>query len=196
MFYGKLADENFTTEIIKATSGLVKSTVTPQEMVTKADLMGTASRTRDANLANFETEIRTWFPLQNSDTDLHESRFSHFHSCGWTTALEELIKTTGVPFKHVVRDGKIDVRKTLPRAQASSPLLQAAKTGNLDVVKFFESERPMEAYRTFSMTHGFDTKKVSLEKAREGFLEAVEDWLRQRGKFIRTRRLSQQAQTL
>jgi hypothetical protein len=187
--YSKLADENFTTEIIKATSGLVKSTVTPQEMVTKADLMGTASRTRDANLANFETEIRTWFPLQNSDIDLHESRFSHFHSYGWTTALEELIKTTGVPFKHVVRDGKIDVRKTLPRAQASSPLLQATKTGNLDAVKFFESERPMEAYRTFSMSHGFDTKRVSLEKAREGFLKAVEDWLRQRGKFIRTRRL-------
>jgi hypothetical protein len=138
---------DLTIDIVKAVSGLAKASVTPQEMVIGANLSNLAARTGDANLAKFAIQIRVWFPLQATDIIYHSGRFSDWISRGWTEALEELIITTGAPFKHAVRNGKIDVRRGLPREHASSPLLQAALSGTLKAVRFFEGERAMNAYR-------------------------------------------------
>lgn len=180
--YSKLADHSLPTNAVQAVSKLVKNTITPMDMVLNCNihLHNTVGRQRNPELLKFAIQTRWLFPPTLKDLPLQNHVFDQGIEFGWAGVVEEQIKAMGSPFEHRIQDDKLVVGRTLPRQYQTSPLLQAARAGKLQLVQFFESEKSMDSYRQFAMTHAFATQKKSLEKAREEFLSSVKTWFNQR----------------
>jgi hypothetical protein len=180
--YSKLADHSFPTNAVQAVSKLVKNTITPMDMVLHCNfhLHNVVGRERNPELLKFAIQTRCLFPPMLKDLPFQRHIFGRGIEFGWTDVLEEQIRAMGSPFEHRIQDDKLVIGRALPREYQTAPLLQAARAGKLQVVQFFESEKSMDAYRQFAMTHTFDTRKKSLEKSREEFLGRVKTWFNQR----------------
>jgi hypothetical protein len=179
-----LADNVHSIETIKSLRTQVKSTTAPKKMVLDSDLYLNAEKMKDMEMLKFAIDIESFFAIDQSDIDRQAKHAWHLvGKSDWIDALEEFIRTTGAPFKHVVVQGKLEGRNQLDTQHQMSPLLYAARSGNLDMVRFFLGrDRAMAAYKDFATNHPFDTRKSSVEQSQIQFLDIVEKWIDHRSK--------------
>jgi hypothetical protein len=173
-----LTDQIYSSDCIEKLSALVASPANPIEMVLEANLPSLALKASDPKLAKFAIEMRSLFPPDQKDLLAQNSNFSNLLSRGWEDALEELIKVAGVPFMHLIKDGRIHLRShvKLSGEHSTSPLLQAAHGRSLMIIEFFCSERPMAAYQWFVTKCPYIARE-SPETNGQKFLQYVENWL-------------------
>ncbi|UKZ58338.1 hypothetical protein TrVGV298_012206 [Trichoderma virens] len=179
-----LADDHYSVSRIKAVSAQVKSTLTAKKIVFDSNICFAAEKQKDMQMLRFAIDVESSFSLEQSDIDRHiHHAWALVKHGDWPDAFEEYIKATGAPFKHVVSQGKFRGKSQLDRLHQLSPLLQAAWSGNLDMVRFFlDKERAMAAYRHFAKNHDFTTRKTGPEQSREEFITTVEKWIDNRRK--------------
>jgi len=178
--YAKLADEVFSMNDIKNVHQLVHSPVTPMKMFRDSEVLTRRFQMNEPDQAKFTFRCLSLLPMVKTDIRRQANAFQSFMERGWTVVLEEQIKSLGSPFEHMIIQGKLEVRNKMEKQYGASPVLQAARFGSIKSVEFFQSDKPMAAYKEFAATHSFDTRKRSLEAGRDDFLKAVDRWLKQR----------------
>lgn len=184
--YNVLADDQHSVESIKDALGEVKSTVPAKKIVFDSGSCFAGERQKDLEMLRFSIEMESSLALEQSDLD---RRIGHAWALvehgDWPEAFEEYVRATGAPFKHVVSQGKFKGKSQLDRLHQLSPLLQAAWSGNLDMVRFFlNKDRAMAAYKHFAENHDFTTRKAGPEQSRAEFITAVEKWMDNRRKYL------------
>ena len=180
-----LADDVHSVETVKGLWTQVKSTTTPKKIVLDSNACLSAEKMKDMEMLKFAIDIESCFAIEQGDIDRRTRHaWNLVERSDWPNALEEYIRATGAPFKHVVVHGKLKVKKQLDRFHQMSPLLYAARSGNLEMVRFFlGKERAMAAYRDFAASNQFEIRKGSIEQSRNEFLYAVEKWMDHRSKY-------------
>jgi len=178
--YAKLADEVFSVDDIRSVHQLVNCPVTPMKMFRDSELVAGRFQMNEPDQAKFTFRCLSLLPMVETDIRRQANSFQSFMERGWTSILEEQIKSLGPPFEHMILQGKLEVRSKMEKQYGASPVLQAARFGSINSVEFFQSDKPMAAYKEFAATHSFDTRKRSLEAGRNDFLKAVDRWLEQR----------------
>ncbi|KAL7931389.1 ankyrin repeat protein [Trichoderma chlorosporum] len=174
-----LTDDRHSVENIKDVSAQIKSTVAAKKIVLDSATCSLAEKQKDLEMLRFAIEMESSFVLEPSDIDHHiRHAWALVQHGDWPDAFEEYIRATGAPFKHVVSQGKLKGKSQLDRLHQLSPLLQAAWSGNLDMVRFFiDKDKAMAAYTHFAENHDFTTRKAGPEESRAEFLNAVEKWM-------------------
>ena len=179
-FYNTLADDFSSADDIKTIHELVNSPITPMKMFRDFELLSGRFQRNDPDQAKFVFGCFSFLPIVEGDIRRQAYAFQSFLERGWTEVLEEQIKSIGAPFEHMARHGRLEVRNKIDKQFGAAPVLQAARFGSVKSVQFFQSDRPMAAYKEFAATHSFDTRKRSLEAAQNDFLKAVDRWLKER----------------
>jgi hypothetical protein len=181
-----LADEKHSIDSIKSVSAQVKSTTATKKIVLESGACFAAEKQKDIEMLRFSIEIESSFTLEQSDIDQHNRHVWSLVEYGdWPDAFEEYVKATGAPFQHVASQGKLKGKKQLDRLRQLSPLLKAAWSGNLDMVRFFlDKDRAIAAYKHFAAHNDFTTRKAGPEQSRAEFLSAVEKWIGNQGKYL------------
>ncbi|KAL7941252.1 ankyrin repeat protein [Trichoderma barbatum] len=181
-----LADDQHSAESIKGVSAQVKSNVTAKKIVLESNTCFAAEKQKDMDMLRFSIEMESSFALEQTDIDRQNHHAWKLVEHGdWPDAFEEYIKATGAPFKHVVSQGKFKGKSQLDKLHQLSPLLQAAWSGNLDMVRFFiNKNRVMAAYKHFAENNDFTTRKAGPEQSRAEFINAVEKWMDNRHNLV------------
>ncbi|KAL7953213.1 ankyrin repeat protein [Trichoderma compactum] len=184
--YNVLADDQHSVESIKDALGEVKSTVPAKKVVFDSGSCSAGEKQKDLEMLRFSIEMESSLALKQSDLD---RRIGHAWALvehgDWPEAFEEYVRATGAPFKHVVSQGKLKGKSQLDRLHQLSPLLQAAWSGNLDMVRFFlNKDRAMAAYKHFAENHDFTTRKAGPEQSRAEFITAVQTWMDNRHNLV------------
>ncbi|KKP00706.1 ankyrin repeat protein [Trichoderma harzianum] len=184
--YNALADDQHPVESIKDALGEVQSTVPAKKIVFDSGSCFAGEIKKDVGMLRFSIEMESSVSTEQSDFD---RRIRHAWALvehgDWPEAFEEYVRATGGPFKHVVSQGKLKGKSQLDRLHQLSPLLQAAWSGNLDMVRFFlNKDRAMAAYKHFAENHDFTTRKAGPEQSRAEFITAVEKWLDNRHNLV------------
>ncbi|KAK0661521.1 Ankyrin repeat domain-containing protein 11 [Lasiodiplodia hormozganensis] len=131
---------------------------------------------------------------------------------GRISCLTELIKRTGVglPLDKLIKRSGVEIiekpryyqglsihgkkradwaaagRGVTPQRASDEhpPLLQAAKTGNLEAIEWFLSDAPTRCYAEFAEENKADKRLRHLAKANGGIQRAISDWLDLRQKLV------------
>lgn len=184
--YNALADNQHPVESIKDALGEVQSTVPAKQIVFDSGSCFAGEKQKDVEMLRFSIEMESSVSVEQSDFD---RRIRHAWALvehgDWPEAFEEYVRATGGPFKHVVSQGQLKGKSQLDRLHQFSPLLQAAWSGNLEMVRFFlNKDRAMAAYKHFAENHDFTTRKAGPEQSRAEFITAVEKWMDNRSKYL------------
>lgn len=184
--YSLLADNTHSIEVIKIISVYVKSITTLKKVILDSNICSLREEKKDTEMLRFAIDIESCFTLEQSDIDRHTNHAWGIIGYGdWPDAFEVYIRATGAPFQHVAIRGKLKGRSQLDRLHQLSPLLSAAQAGNLNMVRFFlDKDRIIAAYEDFAAHNEFFTRKGSIEQSRREFLNAVEKWIGDRGKYF------------
>ncbi|PTB72368.1 ankyrin repeat protein [Trichoderma longibrachiatum ATCC 18648] len=182
----QLADDEHSVDSIKKVSAQVKSTVTAKQIVADSHSCFAGEKRKDMDMLRFFIEMESSFPREQSDIERHTRHAWALVEHGdWPAAFEEYIKATGAPFRHVVSQGKLKWKCQLDRLHQLSPLLQAAWSGNLHMVRFFlDKDRATAAYRYFAEKNDFSSRKAGPEASRAEFLDVVEKWMDKRKNLV------------
>lgn len=181
-----LADDKHSIENIKALSAQVKSTTAARAIVRESGASSAAEKLKDEKMFQFSLEMDYSFGFQEEDVKRIPRSVYYLIEWGeWPEGFAEWVKVTGAPFQHVVNQGKLKGRKQLDKIHHLSPLLRAAWSGNLGMVRYFlDKSKIMAAYKHFAARNDFSNNKIGPEQARAEFISTVEKWLDKEGKFL------------
>ncbi|KAL7921223.1 putative ankyrin repeat protein [Trichoderma austrokoningii] len=174
-----LADDQHSVESIKSVSAQVKSTTSARAIVRDSGAISIAEKQKDEVMLQFAIEMHYSFGLDQDDVKQSPGSVYHLMEYGdWPEHVIERVKATGAPFQHEVVQGKLKGRKKLDRIRHLSPLLRAAWSGNLNMVRFFlDKSKLMAAYKYFAARNDFSTNKIGSEQARADFIKTAEEWV-------------------
>ncbi|PTB35556.1 uncharacterized protein TrAFT101_009403 [Trichoderma asperellum] len=174
-----LADDVHSVEDIKAVSAQVKSTTLAKTIIRDSGATSIAGKLKDEEMLQFSLE--TYYSFGFEQNDVKQNANSVYHSIewgNWPEGLQEYINVTGAPFQHAAVQGKLKGKKQLDKTHHLSPLLRAAWSGNLDMVRFLlDKSKIIAAYKHFASRTDFSTNKLGPEQARAEFLSAAEEWV-------------------
>jgi hypothetical protein len=183
-----LADDQHSVEDIKAVSAKVRSAKSAREIVRESGAIHNAEKKKDEEMFRFAAEMHYSFGLDQDDVKKSPGQVYHLMEWGdWPESVTERVKATGAPFQHTLVKGELKGRKQLDRIRHLSPLLRAAWSGNINMVRFFlDKNEIMAAYEHFAAHNDFSTGKSGPEEARAEFMSAVKEWVEKEGKFLLT----------
>lgn len=181
-----LADDQHSVENIKAVSAQVKSTKSARTIIRDSGAISIAEKQKDVEMLQFSIEMDYSFGFDQDDVKKNPGFVYHLMERGdWPEGAVERVKATGAPFQHALVQGKLKGRKQLDRIHHLSPLLRAAWSGNLNMVRFFlDKSKIMAAYKHFAARNDFSTNKIGPEQAQADFINAVKEWVEKEGKFL------------
>lgn len=179
-----LVDDEYTIESLKSISAQVKSHTTAKQIVWESGVCFAAEKRKDVEMLRFAIEIEFSFTPEQRDIDRQMGHAWALVEHGdWPDAFIEYVKATGAPFRHAIAQGKLKAKSQLDRLHQLSPLVKAAWSGNLDMVRFLlDKDRTMAAYKHFAANHDFTTRKAGPEQSRAEFLGVVKKWINNQGK--------------
>lgn len=180
---GLLADDVHSIESVKSISTQVKSPKTSKKIVLDSNAYLFGEEEKDMEMLKFAIDTESCFAVEQSDINRHAGHAWDLVERGdWPNGFEAYIRATGAPFKHMVVYDKLRAKIQLDKPYQMSPLLHAARFGNLNMVRFFlDKERVMEAYKDFAARHEFDIRYGSIERSQKLFLDAVQKWITHQG---------------
>jgi hypothetical protein len=183
---GLLVDDVHSIEAVKNLRTQVKATKSAKQIVLESNVCVSAGKKKDMEMLKFAIEIESCFGVEQSDVDRHTRHaWALVENGDWPHGFEEYVRATGAPFNHIVVRGELKVRIRLGKPHQVSPLLYSARSGNLDMVRFFlEKERVMSAYKGFSESSQFHIRKASIKQSETAFLAAVEKWIDRQGEHL------------
>lgn len=181
-----LADDQHSVESIKGVLAQVKSTKSARAVVRDSGTIDSAESKKDEEMFQFAAEMHYSFGLDEDDVKNSPRSVYHLMKWGeWPASVIERVKATGAPFQHTMVQGKLKGRKQVDRVHHLSPLLRAAWSGNINMVRFFlDKSKLMAAYKHFAASNDFSTNKLGPEQARADFMKAVKEWVDKEGKFL------------
>lgn len=181
-----LADDQHSVESVKGVSAQVKSTKSAKAMVRDSGAIAFAEKQKDEEMFQFAAEMYYSFGLDENDVKGSPGSVYHMMEYGdWPESVIERVKATGGPFQHTIVKGKLKGKKQVDRIRHLSPLLRAAWSGNMTMVRFFlDKSKIMAAYKYFAARTDFSTNKLGPEEARVDFMNAVKEWIDKEGKFL------------
>ncbi|UKZ69656.1 uncharacterized protein TrAtP1_010660 [Trichoderma atroviride] len=174
-----LADDQHSIESIKGVSAQVKSTKSARAIVRDSGAINFAEHKKDEEMFQFAAEMHYSFGLDEDDVKNSPRSVYHMMEWGdWPASVIERVKATGAPFQHTMVQGKLKGRKQVDRIRHLSPLLRAAWSGNITMVRsFLDKSKLMAAYKHFAAHNDFSTNKLGPEQARADFMSAVKEWV-------------------
>ncbi|KAK1237264.1 hypothetical protein MKX08_002889 [Trichoderma sp. CBMAI-0020] len=174
-----LADDQHSIESIKSVSAQVKSTKSARAIVRDSGAISFAERKKDEEMFQFAAEMHYSFGLDEGDVKNSPGSVYHMMEWGdWPASVIQRVKATGAPFQHTMVHGKMKGRKQVDRVRHLSPLLRAAWSGNITMVRsFLDKSQLMAAYKHFAAHTDFSTNKLGPEQARADFMSAVKAWV-------------------
>ena len=178
-----LADDVHSIESVKSISKQVKSPTTSKKIVLDSNAYLFGEEDKDMEMLKFAIDTESCFAVEQSDINRHARHaWDLVERSDWPNGFEAYIRETGAPFKHMVVYDKLRAKFQLDKPYQMSPLLHAARFGNLNMVRFFlDKERAMEAYKDFAAHHEFDIRYGSIERSQKQFLDAVQKWIAHQG---------------
>lgn len=181
-----LTDDQHSVESIKGVSAQVKSTKSASAIVRESGDMYFAEKQKDEEMFQFAADMYYSFELDESDVKGSPGSVYGLMEYGdWPASVIERVKGTGAPFQHTIVKGKLKGKKQVDRIRHLSPLLRAAWSGNITMVRFFlDKSKIMAAYKHFAARTDFSTNKLGHEEARVDFMKAVKEWINKEGKFL------------
>ncbi|RFU31088.1 hypothetical protein B7463_g5236, partial [Scytalidium lignicola] len=181
-----LANDSYSPESLKALSKVVKCSTSAKQMVTDLKIIFEIEKKHDMEMLQFALDIELSFPFEQNDiTRRTRHAWVLVQNGDSPNVLDRYIRATGAPFKHATIHGKLEVRTQLDTEYQMSPILHAARSGNMHMVKYFlEPEKAMDAYREFAANNQFDLRKGNIEQVREQFLNAADTWLNKRSNLV------------
>lgn len=183
-----LADDQHSVESIKSVSAQVKSTKSARAIVRESGAINFAENKKDEEMFQFAAEMYYSFGLDEDDVKNSPGSVYHLMEWGdWPASVIERVKATGAPFQHTMVQGKLKGRKQVDRIRHLSPLLRAAWSGSINMVRFFlDKSKLIAAYEHFAARNDFSTNKLGPEQGRADFMKAVKEWVDKEGKFLPT----------
>lgn len=165
-----------------------------------------------ALLLGLGQEATVQLPDQSGEIyTVQQPQFELAMRLGRTRCLEELIKRAGVglPLKKLAQKSGTEVhekpkfyqglsihgKKRTDWASAArkrpmtklmdrdSPLILAAREGNLDAVEWFLGDTPGRCYIEFAKAHSHDRRLERIARSEKGMEQSILDWLTSRRKF-------------